>query len=206
MAHSSSALRLFPFAPGGAAADMPLPHGRITLTDLSAKPRFGIKGPGTADWLTAQGLALPAINHIGTHDGMRVLRLGTDDVLFLAEESAASLGRLTGRWREASGARGYSAWREEGWVWLRLSGADAGDLMARLCAVDLRPDRFAPDRIAQTRVASIEAVVTADRDGFDLLFDTALAAFFVRALDTAEIARQAVLGDGGDKPSAGHGR
>ncbi len=206
MMQFSSAQRLFPFAPGCAAADLPLPSGRIALNDLTTKPRFGIKGPSTANWLASQGLDLPAINHVGMHDGMRVLRLGSDDVLFLAEDAASALGRLVDTWNKADGVRGYSSWREEGWAWMRLSGPDAGALMARLCTMDLRPEHFGPDRIAQTRAASIEAVVARSGDGFDILFDISLAAFFARAVGIAETIRQKIPETEDVRSSAGPSR
>lgn len=206
MTQFSSVRRLFPFAPGGAAAELPLPSGRVTLSDLTERPRFGTKGPGSAGWLASQGLDLPAVNRIGMHDGMRVLRLGNEDLLFLAENAANSLGQLVDRWNRAEGARGYSSWREEGWAWMRLSGPDATALMARLCTVDLRPEHFGADRIAQTRVASIEAVVTRSADGFDILFDISLAAFFARTVGMAEAIRKTTPGAGDVRPPTGPSR
>ncbi|MGB3900605.1 MAG: hypothetical protein WA973_18865 [Mesorhizobium sp.] len=206
MTQPSSVQRLFPFAPGGAAADLPLPSGRVTLSDLTERPRFGIKGPGSAGWLASQGLDLPAVNRTGMHEGMRVLRLGNEDILFLAEDAASAFGQLVDRWNRAEGARGYSSWREEGWAWMRLSGPDAVALMARLCAVDLRPEHFGPDRIAQTRVASIEAVVARGEEDFDILFDISLAAFFARAVGMAEAIRQTTPEAGDIRPSTGPSR
>jgi sarcosine oxidase subunit gamma len=78
--------------------------------------------------------------------------------------------------------------------------------MARLCAVDLRPEHFGLDRIAQTRVASIEAVVTRSADGFDILFDISLAAFFARAVGMAETIRQTTPEAGGVRPPTGPSR
>ncbi len=37
--------------------------GRLALADLSPMPRAGFKGPGTVEWLEAEGLSVPAINH-----------------------------------------------------------------------------------------------------------------------------------------------
>ena len=37
--------------------------GRDRMIDLSALPRFGLRGPGTAAWLSGQGCPLPGSIH-----------------------------------------------------------------------------------------------------------------------------------------------
>lgn len=176
------ARQTFPFDAGGAAMAEPLPSGRVKLTDLTALPRFGIKGPGASDWLESEGIGLPAVNRIVAHHDMKFLRLGKEDFLFLAENAGAMLDRLKAAWFAALSPRGYASWREEGWAWMRLGGPDAGDAMARLCALDLRNDRFAVDAIAQTRVGHLEAVLLRSEDGFDILFDITASAFLGRTV------------------------
>ena len=91
------AMPIFPFEPGGAAHGTALPSGAVALTDLTASPRFGLKGGGSAAWLTAHGVALPAINRIGSHRGMRVLRLGNEDILLLGRRCRRGAGRTPER-------------------------------------------------------------------------------------------------------------
>jgi sarcosine oxidase subunit gamma len=181
----SAPQRCFPLSPDGAAAGTSLSGGAVALTDLTALPRFGIKGPGSAAWLAAQGIVPPAINRIGTHNGMLVLRFGGEDFLILAEMAAGALDALAAAWHAQSGARGYWSWREEGWAWMRLSGAGAAEAMARLCALDLRVGRFGDDEIAQTRVGHLEAVLLRSDGGFDVLFDITATAYFVRTVTAA---------------------
>ena len=69
-----AASAVFPFMAGGAADGTTLPSGAVALSDLTACPRFGLKGGGSAAWLTAHGIALPALNRIGVYRGMRILR------------------------------------------------------------------------------------------------------------------------------------
>lgn len=178
-------LRTFPFGPGGAARGTELPAGAVALTDLTAAPRFGLKGPGSGGWLAAQGIALPEINRIGLCCGMRVLRLGREDIVLLAEGAAGTLAELKAAWQRDPGRKGYSSWREEGWAWLRLSGACLPQAMGRLCALDLRPARFGAGEIAQTRIGSIEAVLFRSQDTFDVLFDITVSAFFARQVAAA---------------------
>jgi sarcosine oxidase subunit gamma len=177
-----NATRVSPFMPGGAADGTPLPTGPISLTDLTAAPCFGLKGAGSADWLAGKGIPLLAVNRIGAYGGMRVLRLGNEDILLLAEQDEQGLAELVNAWHSDTAAKGYSSWREEGWAWMRLSGPLVSEAMARLCALDLRAERFGAEEIAQTRVARIEAVTFRADTGFDMLFDITASAFFARAV------------------------
>jgi sarcosine oxidase, subunit gamma len=170
--------RQFPLSAGGSAQDISLPSGAVELIDLTAEPRFGIKGPGSSAWLEGCGITLPPVNRIGTHGGLRVLRLGSEDFLVVDGE----LDTLTSRWNNAASPRGYWSWREEGWAWMRLSGPAVNGVMTRLCALDLRAGRLREDEIAQTRVAQLEAVLVRAGDGFDVFFDIAATAFFARTV------------------------
>ncbi|MCX7303722.1 MAG: hypothetical protein NTV73_05195 [Hyphomicrobiales bacterium] len=172
----------YPFMAGGAAEGTTLQAGAVALADLTACPRFGLKGGGSAAWLKSRGISLPDINRIGAYRGMRLLRLGNEDILLLAEGGGEALAGLREAWVRDSGAKGYSSWREEGWAWLRLSGLRAPQAMQRLCALDLRADKFGVEDIAQTRVAQVEAVLVRAPAGFDVLFDVTASAYFARAV------------------------
>lgn len=175
-------LRIFPFMPGGAAHGMALPAGAVALTDMTARARFGLKGPGSADWLTRQGVPLPSVNRIGFHGDARVLRLGREDIVLLAEGAGETLAKLETAWHADAASKGYSSWREEGWAWMRLSGPGLDEGMSRLCALDLRHSHFGADEIAQTRVGHVEAVLFRSGGAFDVLFDITVSAFFARTV------------------------
>lgn len=179
---SGLAVRAFPLSPNGSAAEAVLPAGQLTLTDLTARPRFGIKGPGSAKWLEAQGMSLPPVNRIATQGGIRLLRLGAEDFLAVDDTAGNAVAGLTAAWNANKGPRGYWSWREEVWCWMRLSGPLTEAVMARLCAFDLRVGRFGEDEVAQTRVAHLEAVLVRGEGGFDVFFDIASAAFFIRTV------------------------
>ena len=176
---------VFPFMPGGAADGTRLATGAVVLDDLTAHPRFGLKGGGSAAWLTAHGIALPALNRIAAYRGMRILRLGNEDILLLAEGADEALAELKIAWASDSRPKGYSSWREEGWAWMRVSGSQAPRAMERLCALDLRADKFSAEDIAQTRVGHIEAVMVRSQAGFDVLFDVTASAYFARTVAAA---------------------
>ena len=96
---------VFPFMPGGAADGTRLPSGAVMLTDLTGSLRFGLKGGGSAGWLASQGVPLPAVNRIGSWRGTRVLRLGNEDILLLAEGADNALAELASTWHGATRQR-----------------------------------------------------------------------------------------------------
>jgi sarcosine oxidase subunit gamma len=98
------------------------------------------------------------------------------------------LARLRAMWEAAAAPRGWWAWREEGWAWLHLSGTRLPGVLARLCAVDLRPGWFAADSIAQARVAGMDAVVIRCDGQAAIPFDITSTATMLRAIATATAA------------------
>lgn len=174
---------VFPLDSGGAAADRASLLGNrdgLGVTDRTAWARFGIKGPGSADWLQGAGIGLPAPNRMAVQAGLVVLRLGRNDIVVLSDGAPDAVAALRHRWEVAAGAKGYSSWREEGWAWLHLDGPALDPALARCCAVDLRLP--ATDRIAQTVFAHVDAVVIRREDGADILFDIAATGAVLRAL------------------------
>lgn len=190
--------RVVPLSDAGAAADC-MVHlagsGPARLHDLTACARFGLKGPGADSWFAGQG-DLPAVNRWAVRDGTRILRLGTRDILVLAEPTApAPVDDLRAAW--LAGGDGHSSWREETWAWLRLGGPGAVDVASRLTAADLRPGAFGPDHILQTRFAHLDAVLLRSgpetEAGLDILFDIAATAQVVRDI-AAAIQRHGAFG------------
>lgn len=166
------------------------------ILDCITSERFGLRGAGTLDWLAAEGLALPEqVNTALTlPDGLSVLRLGQQEVLLSAPLGAdgGRLRALRQAWRQSPlPAKGYDAYRDEGWAWFVVSGPFAPQMMARISMTDLQPQSFGPGRIAQTRALHQDAVVARlDRFGavsYDLFFDIASAGFALEVL--AETAR-----------------
>lgn len=161
--------------------------GAIRLFDLTRCERFGLKGRGAAAWLHGQGLDVPArINTAVASAGraLDVMRLGQEDIVVLSRPGAVSgsPSEVRAAWEADSTARkGFDGWREEVWAWFHLCGAEAAELMAMTCPVDLRPHVFAQGNVAQTRVAQMDCVVLrSDRSGalgYDLFFDVASSAF-----------------------------
>lgn len=188
---------IYPLQYGGAASDLIgtlAPGHALTVHDLTPAPRFGIKGMGCAAWFTAQGMSLPAINRQAIQRGVLLLRLGANDIVCLSPTlDGAEIADLRRSWNDAASPKGCLSWREESWAWLRLTGTALDSVMARLCALDLRSNKFADDEVAQTRFAHADAVVFRSAASFDIFFDITLTAHVLSAI---EVARHAVQSRG----------
>ncbi len=155
------------------------------LCDHTHLARIGFKGRRAAAWLQAQGVALPAApNHwLRDASGATVARLGAEDFLITDEHDTTSglPQSLAERWHAASAPGGYPVPRQHGLAAFALGGEGASELLARLCAVDLRPRVFAIDAIAQTQVALSSAVIMRSTAGaaasYRLFVDTSLALY-----------------------------
>ncbi|CCG08929.1 sarcosine oxidase subunit gamma [Pararhodospirillum photometricum] len=154
------------------------PNAAVTLTDCSPFARTGFKGADTPAWLAAQGVDLPEAPNQARRqaDGALVARLSAGEVLIL-DPPGAALGlsaRLTQAWGWEAGLC-FPVPRQDTHAWFRLAGPALPALMAKLCAVDLRPRAFADGAVAQTSVARHSAIVVRDGGAFHLLADSASA-------------------------------
>lgn len=165
-----------------ALPDAPAP---LSLADCSLLPRTGFKGRGAPEWLAANGIELPRAPNIATRqaDGTLVARLSNEEHLLLAPFAGepGAVDRLDGAW-SLDGAPGcYRLPRADSHAWLRLVGAAADAMLAKLCGVDLRPHKFAEGAVAQTSVARLSAIaIRDDLDGtlaYHLLCDSASAEY-----------------------------
>jgi sarcosine oxidase subunit gamma len=152
----------------------------LALVDLCLVPRSGFKGRGTPEWLEAQGLILAESNQARRQaDGTLAVRLGPREVLLLAPWSGAPgtlIDRLDRAWpegRDPGSPRGYPVPRADSHCWFLLTGRLVPAMLAKLCGIDVRPDRFAPLQVAQTQAARLTVVIVRD--------DTALPAWHLLA-------------------------
>ena len=121
---------------------------------LSARARFGLKGPEAAAWLQARGVDLPAgVNTwAGQSDGALVARLGRSEFL-IADGPVA--GRSAGL-AEALGDGTDGCWpvlRSD--ACLLLAGERVPELLAQTCNVDLRITDPAARAVTMTSVAGV---------------------------------------------------
>jgi hypothetical protein len=169
--------------------------GENIVLDCSRIGRMGLRGPGTLDWLAAEGLAVPErVNSALTLPcGTNILRIGTQEVVLVAAlgSDGTRLRDLRASWQASSlPAKGYDAWREEGWAWFVISGEAAPLFMTRISMADLRPQGMEAGQVAQTRALHQDAVIARlDHFGavsYDIFLDVASSEFALEVLtDTA---------------------
>ncbi len=163
--------------------------GDLAVVDLSPLPRLGFKGRGTIPAMRTRGLTLePEPNRAFRQpDESLCLVLGAGEVLLLGPlEGGGTSSVLERRWRIEDGEGTYPVPRGDTHAWLAVAGRAVPDLLAKLCAVDFRLNKFADLAIAQTSVARLNAIVArADRGGmpvFHLLADSASSAYLLGCL------------------------
>jgi sarcosine oxidase subunit gamma len=111
----------------------------VSIADLSLLPRFGCKGPGAAEWLSALGVAIPSAPNSALSMGeLRVLRLGNTE--FLAEGDSVVVAKLQAAPR---GPGVYPVLRQD--AVLLLAGSRANDLLLQSCNVNFAAIKPNPD-------------------------------------------------------------
>ena len=175
---------------GREAADEAEQAEALGLADLTPFPRIGFKGWNIAPWLAGNGAAMgEASNRAYPQDnGTRIARLAPGEALVLADRKGGGhlIETLDQAWSMAEADGCFRVARDETSCWLLLTGAHASSMLAKVCAVDLRPRAFAPDTIAQTNVARLNVIVIRGDIGpvpaFDLITDLASAVYLWGAL------------------------
>ncbi|TVP88483.1 MAG: sarcosine oxidase [Pseudomonadaceae bacterium] len=179
--HASSPLQDHP---GASASPRNQTDAGCLLSDWSLLPRVGFRGTDTPTTLTGQGYQLPEQPNQASRqtDGSLLLRLSAKECMLLAssQASAARIEQLEQRWQQNS-ARHYLLPRMDSHAWFHLQGPALPQLLAKLCAIDLRTVRFTPGQLVQTSVARNNAIVVnsggAQQSQFELLCDRATARY-----------------------------
>lgn len=178
------------------------------LIDLTALARCGFRGTGAEKHLKAGGLPVPAHANqaVATASGELILRLSPREFWLLG--SLEDMGRkvldLTAAPVMESGC--YPLFCQDSHGWFALTGQHGAEVMAKLCAVDLRDESCPEGCLVQTSVARINALVVKHRIGdlpvFSLLFDSACPAYLwevmldaMQAFAGAPVGVEGLLGD-----------
>ncbi len=164
----------------------------LGMADLSPLPRCGFKGARALQWLEMQNINVPRNNHqaLPQENGLLVARLSDQEVLILTDPGAEdSLVQIETTYAKQAPAYCHAVpWRDSS-AWLRVSGKRAGQMFAKLCGVDLLPDRFPNLTLAQTSMARMNIIVIRDdpgtTSGWHLLFDSASAEYLWNCLQDA---------------------
>lgn len=136
-----------------------LPASELSLIDLSSLPRAGVKGHDVSSWIESKGYDVGEIPNRAymQRDGVLVVRLSPGELMLLSDPVSPSAITVTNS-PEAT-YRCYPLRRQDSHYWFALTGADGQNMFAKLCGVDLSPDTFSDDSVAQTSVAKTSAVI-----------------------------------------------
>ena len=166
------------------------PTGSIAIVDLSPLPRLGFKGRGTIPAMQSRGITVEATPNRAFRqpDGGLCLVLAPGEVILLSNLSGDGerLAQLESAWRIEDEERTYPLPRRDSHAWLAVAGQAAPEMFAKLCAIDLRREKFADLAIAQASIAKMSAILTRADIGpdpvFHLLVDSAAALYFCDCL------------------------
>jgi sarcosine oxidase, subunit gamma len=166
------------------------PSGGIAIVDLSPLPRLGFKGRGTIPAMQSRGITVEATPNRAFRqpDGGLCLVLAPGEVILLSNLAGDGerLAQLESGWRIEDEERTYPLPRRDSHAWLAVAGQAAPEMFAKLCAIDLRRDKFPDLAIAQTSIAKMSAILTRGDIGadpvFHLLVDSAAALYFCDCL------------------------
>jgi len=170
---------------------------RMALADLSVLPHCGVKGRGTVEWLTAQGLNIGADSNkaYAQAGGELAARLAPTEIFLLDSlaGTGALINRLNSAWQWAPSAprpqQGYPTPRQDSHGWFMVTGEKSAEMFAKICGVDLRPAHCPVGTIAQTSVAKMSAtIIRADLGStlaYHLLADIASAEYLWMCVEDA---------------------
>ena len=156
----------------------------LALADLSPLPRWGAKGRDTMAWAAEAGLVLGEAPNVAYRQpsGLLIAKLAASEVVMLPDLSGPKDAPLP----SGDGRLCFPVPRRESSLWFRLLGSRTPEMLAKLCGIDFRADRFADLAIAQTSIARMNGVLIRDDHGatpaFHLLADSASASFLWRSL------------------------
>lgn len=136
----------------------PVTHGSITLAELPL-PRLTSVAPfagqdrATAKALKSMGLTFPAPGHVSTSKGPQTPMTGI--LIWTARNQAFLLAA------DPAPLQGIAALTDQtdGWCALTLTGAGAGEVLARLIPVDLRAAHFPPGQALRTGLNHMNAIL-----------------------------------------------
>lgn len=162
----------------------------VLIADLSPLPRLGFKGRGTIDAMKKRGVVVEAQPNRAFRqpDGGVCLVLAPGEVILLSglDANAGRLDQMLAEWRLEDEERTYPLLRRDSHAWFALAGKDVPAMLAKICAVDLRPSKFSDLAIAQTSVAKMSAIVVRVDGGqgplYHVLADSAAALYFCSCL------------------------
>lgn len=162
----------------------------LALFDLTSMPRIGFKGRKTIEAMTARGIALQAKPNcvFPQTDGSLCLVFAPSEVLLLSTltGNGTRFTELEESFSLENDERTYPLPRRDSHCWLAITGRHAPAILAKLCAIDMRFQKFPNHTIAQTSLARINAIVAradiGDTEVVHVLADMASALYLSTCL------------------------
>lgn len=145
-------------------------NSELSLLDLTSLPRAGVKGMNLSAWLTSRLYELGDESNCAypQPDGSLLVRLSPGELLLLADPANPSDEVASFSLEPAYTC--YPVRRKDSHYWFALSGERCSDMFAKLCAVDLSPDNFPNNRVAQSSVAKTSAIIVRHDSDNDLRY------------------------------------
>lgn len=164
-------------AQSAAASFAGIKIGQLHLTEAPTREIWSIlpyRGHEAAlEALLPSGM--PAPNRCLGADSTRLIWSGRGQALWVAEGPPAP-----GLAQQAALVD-----QSDAWCVLHLTGAGAGDVLARLCPLDLAPAIFGPGYTARSLIGHMSAQITWMPDGFEIMVFRSMAETAVHELSQA---------------------
>jgi sarcosine oxidase subunit gamma len=135
----------------------------LALELREQRDRLGLKGPRAAEWLAAQGIALPMTPNTWTHsedaiaaDALLVARLGTAE-FFLEDGSAGTALKRISPSLDKNPPGVYPVLRED-WAF-DLGGDEVHDVLAQVCNVNFAALSLASRPLIMTLMIGVAVLV-----------------------------------------------
>ncbi|MDP7018579.1 MAG: hypothetical protein QGG36_22465 [Pirellulaceae bacterium] len=133
----------------------------VSICDVSGLRKLGVKGGDAEDWLSNNGIYIPAetLGVAKLSAGGFVARIGEGEFFLEDGVDSATLPHLASQIDDFDGEM-YGVEHQEATI--VLSGPHSHEVMRQTCGVDF--NSIAPDQIVFTRVAGVSCSVLPDRD------------------------------------------
>jgi len=160
---------------------LPETAGTMTLTEIlparmtSVAPFKGREKAASAALKAACGMTMPGPNRVTGKEGARAVWMGQGQVFVLGPDVPADISQHAALTDQS-----------DGWVVMRLHGAGAEDVLARLAPIDLRATVFKRGHTARTTLLHMMMSVTrSGANSFDIMVMRSFAQTAVQDLTIA---------------------
>lgn len=144
---------------------LPISSGSVTLTETapafitSITPHAGKEKTCATALKTAHDLALPAVGRSSGAAALRILWTGQGQYFLVGAKTASKTLAKSASLTDQS----------DSWAVMTLEGADAAEVLARVCPIDTRPSAFKRGHTARTELAHMMSVVSCTSGGFEIM-------------------------------------